>query len=184
VTVRISQGAQAPRGIEHKGVYFLLRNESLYVGQTTEFATRARGHRASPASLITPPNWSVFITLPEIESSYFAVDSLKATESLLISFWNEICRIKNTDRGADQKPAFLFLQPAILLMEGASAALIWLARNREKLGLGPDFTIPFKNARLKNWPECYFDDPLAKPPEALTAEISADPEQSIPAHTM
>jgi len=77
---------------------------------------------------------------------------------LLISFWNEIGVVENQTRGSDQKPAFVYLQQGILLVEAASAVLLWLIREKQDLGF-PSWNIPFKSWTGTNWPDCYMELP-------------------------
>ncbi|MCE9552907.1 MAG: GIY-YIG nuclease family protein [Planctomycetes bacterium] len=129
------------------GLYFLRETEGLYVGQSDEFDVRWRQHTKKNLK------WWVFIA-PEEENTHFYRDALYAAEGLLISFWTEICTTTNWKRSKDKKPAFTFLQPAILLVEAASAAMIWLIRERRDLGLKP-WELPFKSCRADHWPSCY-----------------------------
>lgn len=89
------------------------------------------------------------------------LDTLAAAEALLISFWNEVAEVKNGNRGTDREPMFMHLQEAIMLVEGASAALLWLMREQKKLGY-PDWSIPFKKWNGPGWPDCYMQVPGGK----------------------
>lgn len=131
-----------------KGVYFLREKRTLYIGQSEEFQVRWRGHTSARRF-----KWWVFVA-PEDKQTVFGLDSLYAAESLLISFWNEICAVSNRTRGRDTKPSPLFLQQAVIFAEAASAALIWLIRERTDLGFD-SWTLPFKPCAAHGWPECY-----------------------------
>ena len=161
-------GIELPKGpsLEGKrGVYFLREAHGLYIGQTDEVNTRLYGHRGKK------PLWWIFI-VPQGVDETLARDALEAAEALLISFWNEIGFVTNDKRGSDQEPAFVYLQQAILLVEAASATLIWLVREqktfRGELGLpaGMKLDIPFKDTRGNGWPKCYL-----RPPDADTQSI-------------
>lgn len=150
-TLIITIGVNKPKPKEleaTRGVYFLREAKKMYVGQSEEFSTRWTGHQ------IRGVKWWIFIA-PE-EQVGFSLDSLNAAEALLISFWNEVCFLSNRQRGKDKKPNWVFLQQAILLVEAASAALLWLMRNDDF-----EFTpweLPFKPLRARQgirWPECY-----------------------------
>jgi len=64
----------------------------------------------------------------------------------------------NQNRGADQEPAFHYLQQAILMAEAASGVLLWLMREKSGLGL-PEWSIPFKQSRIPGWPKYYMSVP-------------------------
>ncbi len=133
-----------------KGVYFLRLPKELYIGQSEEFATRWTGHTSKSIK------WWVFIA-PKDQQGSFSRDSLDAAEALLISFWNETCFLANRQRGKDKKPSPMFLQQAILFIEAASAALLWLIRERNDVGFTP-WEMPFKPLRGRQgsrWPKCY-----------------------------
>jgi len=150
-TLRVYLGAESPKGNPfgtHRGVYFLRRVDSLYMGKSDEFDIRLSQHGKNKQ-----PLWWCFIT-PVASEQTFTQDALGATESLLISFWNEISVLDNQKRGTDREPAFAYLQQAILLVEAASATLLWLIRKQKDLGL-PVWSIPFKKWKGRNWPECY-----------------------------
>ena len=150
-TLIITIGVNKPKPKELKatrGVYFLREAKKMYVGQSEEFSTRWTGHQ------IRGVKWWIFIA-PE-EQAGLSLDSLNAAEALLISFWNEVCFLSNRQRGKDKKPNWVFLQQAILLVEAASAALLWLMRN-DDFGFTP-WELPFKPLRARQgirWPECY-----------------------------
>lgn len=150
-TLRIFVGAEDPKGNTFgkcRGVYFLRMADSLYIGKSDEFDIRL-----SQQIKNKHPLWWCFLS-PEGSEQTFTQDALGAAESLLISFWNETSLINNQKRGGDQMPAFAYLQQAILLVEAASATLLWLIREKQDLGL-PNWNIPFKNWKGINWPECY-----------------------------
>lgn len=130
-----------------RGVYFLRLPEKLYVGKSDEGQVRFRQH-ASKKNIL----WVVFVSLAKNQDA-FTLDSLQATEALLISFWYEVCLTDNGNRGHDREPAFSFLQQAILLTKSASAALIWLMRDTKSTFA--NWSLPFKKARLSAWPDCY-----------------------------
>lgn len=153
--LRVFVGTTQPKSgtfNQRRGLYFLRLATSMYVGKTDEFDVRLSQHIKNRS-----PLWWVFVT-PEESQQMFTQDALAAAEALLISFWNEVSVLDNGQRGSDQKPAFTYLQQAILLVEAASATLLWLMREQQGLGL-PQWTIPFKSWRGKNWPQCYLDVP-------------------------
>lgn len=154
-TLRVFVGTTQPKSgtfNQRRGLYFLRLAASIYVGKTDEFDVRLSQHIRNRR-----PLWWVFVT-PEESSQMFTQDALSAAEALLISFWNEVSVLGNGQRGTDQKPAFAYLQQAILLVEAASATLLWLMRDQQELGL-PQWNIPFKAWRGKNWPQCYLAVP-------------------------
>jgi len=153
-------GAQLPSSKTfgtHRGLYFLRSASQLYLGKTDEFDVRLFHHMNSRLKRNDPVVWWVFVS-PEQSGQTFTLDALAAAESLLISFWNETSYIENQTRGSDQKPAFSYLQQGILLVEAASAVLLWLMRDRQDLNL-PSQSIPFKRWRGKTWPDCYMKLP-------------------------
>ena len=153
-------GAQLPSSKTfgtHRGLYFLRSASQLYLGKTDEFDVRLFQHMNSRLKRNDPVLWWVFVS-PEQSGQTFTLDALAAAESLLISFWNETSYIENQTRGGDQKPAFSYLQQGILLVEAASAILLWLMRDRQDLNL-PSQSIPFKKWAGKNWPGCYMKLP-------------------------
>lgn len=133
----------------NRGVYFVREPDGLYVGQSEEFDIRWTGHKKRNIA------WWMFIAPQELDGA-FTLDALNVTEALLISFWNEICHVTNDQRGKDKKPAFAHLQQGILLAEAASAALLWLIREKKgkEFGLG-SWSLPFKKCRANHWPKCY-----------------------------
>ena len=137
----------------HRGLYFLRLAESLYIGKTDEFDIRLSQHWNYYQQHGNSVLWWVFIS-PEHSVHTFTLDALAAAEALLISFWNEVSLVQNQKRGSDQKPALPYLQQGILLMEAASAVLIWLTRDKKDLGL-PSQEIPFKQWSSPQWPQCY-----------------------------
>ena len=140
----------------HRGLYFLRTATKLYLGKTDEFDIRLPWHYKNRQTN-NPILWWVFVS-PQQSVQTFTLDALAAAESLLISFWNEIGTVENQTRGSDQKPAFVYLQQGILLVEAASAVLIWLMRERQDLRF-PSWDIPFKNWTGANWPKCYMELP-------------------------
>ena len=155
----VTVGNSRPKSSELKGIYFLgeaksleaksLEVESLYVGQTEEFQVRWDNHVNSSGRHII---WWVFIA-PEEKNDDF--DALDAAESLLISFWTEICVTTNKKRGKDKQPSVFRLQQAILFVEAASAAFLWLMRDKKSEIKFDNFKLPFKPCKAHHWPECY-----------------------------
>ncbi len=151
-TFRVTVGKDMPNAnlFRHRrGLYFLRLEDSLYIGKSDEFHVRFSGHQQKK------PLWWVFIAL-EAHDTMFTLDAISAAESLLISFWNETTVIKNGNRGSDQRPAFLFLQQAVLFSMAASAAFLWLLRTQ--VFDYTEWTIPFKSWRGAGWPQCYIDE--------------------------
>ncbi len=98
----------------------------------------------------------------EYEQAY-TLDTLNATESFLISFWNEIAVLDNGNRGGDQEPSFIYRQQATLLCAAISAVWLYLMRLEDeasKRGLN-NWSIPFKEWSGKGWPDCYSKDPTS-----------------------
>jgi hypothetical protein len=141
-----------------RGLYFLRVPEGFYLGQTDEFHIRMIEHKKKQ------PHWWVFVS-PESYEQTVTRDTLQAAEALLISYWNEVSTVTNNQRGGDKKPAFAFLQQAVLLVESASAVMVWLMREKTSLkkdlaGLTlTDWNIPFKKCRGWHWPKCYLKVP-------------------------
>ncbi len=136
-----------------RGVYFIREREpdGLYVGQSEEFDIRWTGHMKNERKI----EWWIFIA-PQGLDGAFTLDALNVTEALLISFWNEICHMTNDQRGKDKKPAFVHVQSGILLAEAASAALLWLIREKKGKEFGfSSWSLPFKECRANHWPKCY-----------------------------
>jgi len=149
LTVFIGRGkAKNEKFGNRRGVYFLRTSSGLYIGQSTEFGIRNPYHLKK-----REVTWWCFVT-PTETSDALSLDSLNATESLLISFWNEICHTENS-RSADQQPASKYLQEAVLMVEAASAILIWLVREK-KFG-DKDSTLPFKGRKGGGWADCYLE---------------------------
>ena len=155
-SLRLFIGTKAPKKTMFnalRGIYFLrLPSDKLYIGKSDEFHTRFSDHGKNKL-----PSWWIFIAPEGVEQTY-TLDTLNAAESLLISFWNEIADVKNNTRGGDQKPAFIWLQQAVLLTEAASAVFLWALKEKKQLGetnLIPDWSIPFKKWRGEGWPGCY-----------------------------
>ena len=150
-TLRVFVGTGKPSFDEQtkslRGLYFLREEDGLYIGKTDEFEVRHGGHLKEKR-----PIWWVLVS-PE-DADNFTLDTLGAAEGLLISFWNEVSVIKNNKRGCDRKPPFIYLQPAILMTEAASAVLLWLIREKKDL-FPKGSSIPFKKPGIKGWPECY-----------------------------
>jgi hypothetical protein len=151
---------------EQPGVYFLREDNSLYIGQSDEFTVRWRGHSKSRKIKSENIYWWIFISTEEMKES-LTYNTIDAAEALLISFWNEVCRVTNSKRGGDKKPAFVYLQQAILLATAASSALLWLMRDTKQINefwkfdpaqLFSHWKLPFKPLRARqgcHWPECY-----------------------------
>jgi hypothetical protein len=144
---------------EVRGVYFLrVKNEEvdgLYIGQSDEFDVRWSQHTKSKSV-----KWWAFIKPVDMDGA-FTFDALNAAESLLISFWNEVCDTTNKKRGHDKPPAKIHLQQGVLLATAASAAYLWLMRDTKmkdlfeaKLGFNP-WQLPFKKCGWRGWPDCY-----------------------------
>jgi hypothetical protein len=187
--LHVFTGTKKPKGKvfgARRGIYFLRLPNSLYVGKSDEFDVRFGQHLAGKKR--ETKSW-VFIT-PQIElnDKTFTLDALGAAESLLISFWNEVCVLENGKGGADQEPGFAYLQQAILFVVAASAALIWLMREPEESadkGRHDSWNNLFKKPSAKNiggkpWPECYLEPPLsvsaAKPTMISTIPIVSSPQ--------
>jgi len=159
-TLHVFTGKQVPPSKTfgaHRGLYFLRTAKQLYLGKTDEFDVRLSQHYKNHQNRNSPLLWWVFVS-PEQSVQTFTLDALAAAESLLISFWNEISLVENQKRGSDQKPAFIYLQQGILLVEAASAVLLWLMRDKQDLNL-PSQSIPFKNWTGRDWPGCYMKLP-------------------------
>lgn len=159
-TLHVFVGEQLPNSRTfgtHRGLYFLRSAEQLYLGKTDEFDVRLSHHIKNHQKHNDPVLWWVFVS-PEQSVQIFTQDALGAAEALLISFWNEVSIVSNQNRGTDQKPAFTYLQQGVLLVEAASAVLLWLIRERNDLGLHR-WSIPFKPWRGRNWPDCYIKLP-------------------------
>ena len=163
----VTVGNSRPESNELKGLYFLREADGLeadgleadgleadgflYVGQTNEFQVRWDNHVNSSGKKVT---WWVFIA-PEEKNEDFHPDALNAAESLLISFWTEICHTSNKNRGKDRKPSVFPLQQSILFVEAASAAFLWLMRDKKSEIKFDNFKLPFKPCKAHHWPECY-----------------------------
>jgi hypothetical protein len=130
-----------------RGVYALRAGGVLYIGQSSEFSVRAQAHKDKH------PDWCIFASPADYNE--MTLDTLSATEALMISFWNEICSVENQKRGSDQQPRFHYLQQAILLTPAMSSALLWFARQRDAERAGSARTLPFKPWTGHGWPECY-----------------------------
>ncbi len=145
----VTIGNGRPESNALKGLYFLREKESLYVGQTEEFQVRWDGHVNSSGREVI---WWVFIAPEEKNDDFEALD---AAESLLISFWTEICVTTNKKRGKDRQPSAFRLQQAILFVEAASAAFLWLLREKKTELEFENFKLPFKPCKANHWPDCY-----------------------------
>jgi len=151
LVVTIGNGDPASNGSSaSRGLYFLREKESLYLGQSDEFQVRWKGHVKG-----RDVKWWVFVAPAENQGAFY-LDSLYAAESLLISLWNEVCILSNQKRGKDKMPSFSSLQHAILLVEAASAALLWLVCGSKGKDLGFEpWNLPFKKCNVHGWPKCY-----------------------------
>ena len=149
----VKVGKCRPADDKLKGLYFLREAEGLYVGQTHEFQVRWDNHVNSVGKNII---WWAFIA-PEENIENFSDEALDAAESLLISFWTEICVTTNRNRGKDTPPPSFHLQPAILFVEAASAAFLWLLRDKRVELKFDSFELPFKDCKANHWPECYLN---------------------------
>ena len=123
------------------------RTDCLYIGQSSNLATRILWHRSEGE-----PRWTIAIT-PE-ENVNPTEDELKAIEAVFISFWHEVAILDNKSLGKLQKPRSEHRQQGILSAKGASATLFWLMREKADLAL-PDWSVPFRHWSDKSWPECY-----------------------------
>lgn len=150
VTIGKARPTEDLFGNATRGLYFLREPEGLYVGQSDEFQIRWTDHQARRTF-----DWWVFVG-PEENNEQFSFDTLYAAESLLISFWTEICHTTNRTRGKDKEPVFAYLQPAILLVEAASAVLLWLIREKKDKGFDP-WNLPFKDCQADFWHNCYLE---------------------------
>lgn len=152
----VTVGNTRPEFNDLQGLYFLRELESLYVGQTDEFQTRWNDHVHHAGKKVT---WWVFIA-PEEKNDFLALD---AAESLLISLWTEICVTSNKKRGKDKQPSAFRLQQAIMFVEAASAAFLWLLRDKEAEIKFDGFELPFKDCKANHWPKCYLNPPNDMP---------------------
>jgi len=152
----VTIGNGRPENNQMKGLYFLREPKSLYVGQTDEFQTRWNDHVYNSGREVC---WWVFVA-PEEKNDDFPLEALNAAESLLISFWSEICKTTNKKRGKDKKPPIYHLQQAVLFVEAASATLLWLMRDKKKELKFENWDLPFKDCRANHWPDCYLQNPL------------------------
>lgn len=167
---------------ERRGVYFLRLPKHFYIGKSDEYAVRLGQHLKGKNSEAL---WWMFIT-PEKDDKTFTFDALGASESLLISFWNEVCQLANSKAGADKEPAFAYLQQAILFVTAASSVLIWVMRDNPTQDHGlklEDCQSLFKqpsSSTGKNWPQCYLDSPLStnesNSPTILTIPSVSSPQ--------
>ena len=152
-----------------RGLYFIGRSDGLYIGATSEFGVRSRQH-TNMRSLgnVGASAWYVFMSpvasTSSSESETFStddgsvtLDALLAAEGMLISFWNEVSTVLNDKRGSDRKPETIYLQQAVLLEMGVSAAFIWLVREGPSLGLPIYPDAHFKPSNKKGWPKCYLE---------------------------
>ena len=158
----VTVGNSRPEFNDHKGLYFLgeaddpkvdRKVDDLYVGQTNEFQVRWDNHVNSSGKKVI---WWVFIA-PEEKNEDFHPEALNAAESLLISLWTEICHTSNKNRGKDRKPSVFPLQQSILFVEAASAAFLWLMRDKKAELKFDKFELPFKGCKANHWPKCYLN---------------------------
>jgi len=152
-----------------RGVYFLRvkdeNQDGLYIGKSDEFDVRWSQHTKLLKIKSKPVIWWAFIE-PVGMGGAFTLDALNAAESLLISFWNEICDTTNKKRGHDKAPEKIHLQQGILLVTAASAALLWLMRDMKetfesKQGFN-SWQLPFKKCAWPGWSGCYFQPDNSK----------------------
>lgn len=161
--VYIGKGKAGGAFPKRRGLYFIGREDGLYIGSTSEFGVRSRQH-----ANISESAWYVFMSpagstslhgssedVTPGEENSVTLDALLAAEGMLISFWNEVCTVLNDNRSSDRKPASPYLQQAIMLVMGVSAAFIWLLREGEALGLPITLDAHFKPSDKRGWPECY-----------------------------
>ena len=152
---------------DQRGLYFLGRSTGIYIGSTSEFGVRSRQH-ADLAEfawyVFMSPAKGIGLTKPNSSSaneraSLVTLDALLAAEGMLISFWNEVCIVLNDKRGSDRKPEPMYLQQAVTLVMGVSAAFIWLLREGKAHGLSLPVQLDaiFKPSRRTGWPECYLE---------------------------
>jgi len=146
-----------------KGIYFIREKNGLYIGQTDELPTRFHTHFDGGRK----PLWWVFFVPKNSEA--LALDSMRAAESLLIAFWNEICRMTNKNCGLDREPHFSFLQQGVILTQSVSAAMIYLILHSnlqrmvsDRSVKKDDWSLPFKSLgtrkiNKRGWPQCYLE---------------------------
>jgi hypothetical protein len=150
-----------------RGVYFIREQKGLYIGKTLEFNTRTYDQFKKRKAV-----WWIFIT-PGKDNDLLSQDAIGAAEALLISFWNEVCKLTNRNCGLDTEPHFCYLQHGVILMQAASAVLMYLmsAKGRKEvenmlkdIGIKTHWwAMPFKKIGAQSsakWPECYFDPML------------------------
>lgn len=129
-----------------RGVYVVRRTRSLYIGQSSNLATRILGHRSEGE-----PLWTIaMITDEDVRPSR---DELEAAEAVLISFWHEVAILDNKSLGKLQPPEPEHRQQGILFAKGSAAALHWLMRQKPDVAL-PDWSIPFRYWK-EGWSESY-----------------------------
>ncbi len=88
-------GLQGFSGEGKRGLYFLLKQNQNYVGQTDEFHVRIRGHKSHD---------QFFFAYPEREET--SIESLNVAESLSIVGLSEIVNLSNDKFGKDKEPSF------------------------------------------------------------------------------
>ena len=79
------------------------KEDGFYIGKSDEFDVRWSQHTKLLKNKSKPVKWWAFIEPVGMEGA-FTLDALNAAESLLISFWNEICDTTNKKRGHDKLP--------------------------------------------------------------------------------
>lgn len=136
--------------VGQRGLYMLRVSDGMYIGKTDEFDIRVRQHTQNKN-----PDFWIFVSFGENSKDY-TIDTLNATESFLISLWNEIAYVTNDNRGGEREPAFIYRQQATLLSAAISAIWLWaLTRLKSPEGYN-NWSIPFKKrSGLADWPECY-----------------------------
>ncbi|MBM3328001.1 MAG: hypothetical protein FJY67_00820 [Calditrichaeota bacterium] len=152
---------------DRRGLYMLNTPNGLYLGQSSEFATRYIEHAKRQ------PKWWYFVS-PVIERENgpnnggdyvkpfapykVSLDTLFGAESLWIGFWSEICKTDNKQKGKDTLPEYRYLQEAILLVEAAAASLVWLlTEGIRTIGIGDIIKkIPF-HRKHQGWPDGYLN---------------------------
>jgi hypothetical protein len=164
--LKVFAGLKKPAGDafdERRGIYFLRLPDRFYIGKSDEFDVRLGQHLRGKFS---DALWWVFIS-PEADDKTFTLDALGASESMMISFWNEVCLLANGKAGSDKEPALPYLQQGILFVTAASSVMIWLMREKPTNDLGislEDCHALFKKPSFssgKDWPNCYLEPPAS-----------------------
>ncbi len=139
------QSAEFKHGVP--GLYFKFNNNtSIYIGKTDEPHIRSMAKRP-------PFDWIVFVSRAH-EEGLMSLDVLNTSEALLITFWSEITRISNNQKGVDKAPVQRSrIREASSFVAVVSAALLQIHSRSVSPSL--PFAIPFK----KGIGEVYFLDP-------------------------